>query len=70
MEINVGFLMRWQVFFFRWVLMVWTGVDLNIGFSVKNDAEWWCYHAASSFQSRERDGDAQEGKQYQIKKTL
>ena len=39
-------------------LRVWTGFDLKIGFSVKNDAEWSRYHADSSFQSRERDGDA------------
>ena len=32
----------------------WTGFDDKIGFSVKNDAEWWRYHADSSFQSRER----------------
>ena len=28
---------------------------------MKNDEEWWSYHAHSSFQSREPDGDAQEG---------
>ena len=40
--------------FFRRFWKVWIGFDVNIGFSVKNDAEWWRYHADSSFQSRER----------------
>ena len=40
--------------FFRRLLRVWIGFYFKIGFSVKNDAEWWRYHADSFFQIRER----------------
>ena len=56
--------------FFQWFWRVWTGFDLKIGFSVKNDAEKSGCQLCSSFQTREQDGDASEGKKYQIKKLV
>ena len=48
--------------FFLELFWTWGRCDIKIGFSVENHAEWSRYHADRSFQSRERDGDAQQGK--------